>query len=133
MEPVFIMIVAAAWSGMSVYMERMIAISSTCWPRVGKTSLTSVPLLPVFENLKGDANAVALLSPGIGLSSYLSRAGFGSQVPMCEGAPEAKMCSTRFALGAKWGSLGVNGEKERSAAAVSGAGNKPIPTKLVRL
>src|SRR4051794_23473809 len=79
-EPVFIMRVAAAWSGMSVYIERIVAISSTCWLSVGNISLVSIPLLPVLENVKGDANDVPLLSPGMVLSSYLSNAGFGSHV-----------------------------------------------------
>ena len=37
---------ATSCAGMSVYIERMIAMSSTCSPSFGKTSLTSMPDLP---------------------------------------------------------------------------------------
>ena len=35
-------------------LERMMANSSTCSPILEKTSLTSMPDLPIFLNLKGD-------------------------------------------------------------------------------
>ena len=46
--------VATSWAGMSVYIERMTVMSSTCWPIPGKSSLTGVPDLPIGLNLNGD-------------------------------------------------------------------------------
>jgi len=45
-EPVFMNTVATSWAGMSVYIERITARSSTISPSLGKTSLTSMPDLP---------------------------------------------------------------------------------------
>src|SRR5688572_27680643 len=53
-EPVFMKIAATSCAGMSVYIERMIARSSTCCAVRAKTSLTSVPALPNLENLNGE-------------------------------------------------------------------------------
>ena len=48
---------ATSCAGMSVHIERMIAISSTCSPSFGKTELTGMPDLPIGVNLNGDPNA----------------------------------------------------------------------------
>ena len=51
-EPVFIMIVATSCAGMSVYIERTTHRSSTSSPNCGKTSLTSMPDLPLGRELE---------------------------------------------------------------------------------
>src|SRR5580700_11774585 len=84
-EPVFMNSVATSCAGMSVYIERITAMSSTNPARLGKTSLTSMPDLPCGANLKGDAIATPSM-PGIGLPSYWASDGFGSQVSTCDGA-----------------------------------------------
>ena len=60
---------ATSCAGMSVHIERMIAMSSTHSPSFGKTSLTSMPALPIFVNLNGDGYA-SPSCPGIVLSAY---------------------------------------------------------------
>jgi hypothetical protein len=45
-EPVFMNTVATSCAGMSVYIERTTAMSSTCCPIRGKSSLTSIPDSP---------------------------------------------------------------------------------------
>ena len=89
-EPVFMNTVATSCAGMSVYIERMIARSSTCSPSAENTSLTSIPALPHFLNWNGDGIATPF-RPGSDWSWYLARTGFGSHVSMCDGAPCAKM------------------------------------------
>src|SRR5258708_33647031 len=89
-EPVFINTVATSCAGMSVYIERITARSSTISPSFGKTSLTSMPDLPCGENLNGEAKATPS-DPGMGLPSYCARDGLGSHVSTWEGAPWAKM------------------------------------------
>src|ERR1700722_16524804 len=116
-EPVFIITVATSWAGMSVYIERMMAMSSTCSPILGNTSLTSMPDLPRLVNLKGDAIATPFM-PGNDLPAYWARAGFGSQVSTCEGAPWAKMWMTLVAFEGKGGFLGASGESSPSALTV---------------
>src|ERR1035438_4204762 len=59
-EPVFMNTVATSWAGMSVYMERTTAMSSTCWPIPGKSSLTSIPDRPMGVNLNGEPMATPL-------------------------------------------------------------------------
>lgn len=80
-EPVFMKTVATSCAGMSVYIERITAMSSTCLPNAEKTSLTSMPDWPCLVNLNGDDIATPLRS-GKGLSSYLARAGFGPRYPL---------------------------------------------------
>ena len=52
-EPVFMNTVATSWAGMSVYIERITAMSSICLPIFGNSSLTSMPDWPIGVNLKG--------------------------------------------------------------------------------
>src|ERR1051326_2267439 len=106
-EPVFMKTVATSCAGMSVYIERMTVRSSTSSPSLGKTSLTSMPDRPFFENLNGEPKAVPSW-PGIVLPSYCVRAGLGSQVSTWEGAPWAKMWTTCLALAGNWGDFGVS-------------------------
>ena len=93
-------------------------LSATC----GKISLTSMPLLPYFLNLKGEGKAapvlrsVRRLSMGNGLPAYFCSAGFGSNVSTCEGPPLAKIWMTCLALAGKWGALGVSGFTKPSLA-----------------
>src|SRR5258708_3300798 len=108
-EPVFIITVATSWAGMSVYIERMIAMSSTCSPIFGKTSLTGMPERPMGVNLKGEGMATPFMF-GRDLPAYLASSGLGSQVSTCEGAPWAKMWITRLALAGNGGSFGASGE-----------------------
>ena len=89
-DPVFMNTVATSCAGMSVYIERMIAMSSTCSPNFENTSLTSMPDWPCLVNLNGEGIATPLRS-GRDLSAYLASAGLGSHVSTCEGAPWAKM------------------------------------------
>src|SRR6185295_13325525 len=84
--------------------------------RLGKSSLTSVPLCPYFRNLKAVGKAVLpfVLPPfwkseGSALPDCLSSAGLGSKVSTCEGPPLAKMWITRFARPGKWPFLGERG------------------------
>src|SRR6267142_3772798 len=77
-EPVFMKTVATSCAGISVYIERITARSSTNSPSFGNTSLTSMPDLPFFENLNGDAIATPSC-PGIALPLYRVSDGFGSQ------------------------------------------------------
>src|SRR6185295_7805540 len=118
-EPVFIMTVATACSGTSVYIDRMIAISSMCSPSFGNTSLTSMPDRPCFVNLNGDCIATPPM-PGIGCPSYLASEGFGSHVSTCDGAPCAKMWMTLLALPTRGGRRGAKGDKDPAAWASAG-------------
>ncbi len=77
--PVFMKTVATSWAGMSVYIERITARSSTNSPNFGNTSLTSMPERPFFSNLNGEAIATPS-EPGIGLPLQAASAGLGSQV-----------------------------------------------------
>jgi hypothetical protein len=63
----------------------------------GKTSLTSMPDLPILLNLKGEGKARPS-RPGRVLSAYLANSGLGSQVSTCEGPPSAKDVDHRFGL-----------------------------------
>jgi hypothetical protein len=99
--------VATSWAGMSVYMERTTAMSSTCWPIPGKSSLTSIPDRPMGVNLNGEPMATPL-SP-IVLPSIRTSSGFGSQVSMCDGAPWAKMWMTALAVAGRGGGRGARG------------------------
>ena len=106
-EPVFMKTVATSCAGISVYIERMIAMSSTYWPVLLNTSLTSMPAWPILLNLNGEPMATppsGIVCPSIWLS-----AGFGSQVSTWEGAPWAKMWMTALALAGKGGSRGAMG------------------------
>ena len=78
-EPVFMKIVATSWAGMSVYIERRTARSSTCLAISENTSLTSMPDLPCWLNLKLEPIATPLRSGNSWPSRWLS-SGFGSQV-----------------------------------------------------
>jgi len=141
-EPVFMNTVATSCAGMSVYMERMTAMSSTCWPIPGKSSLTWVPLRPMGVNLKGEPIATPL-SP-IGRPSIRTSSGLGSQVSMCEGAPCAKIWITALAVAGSGGALGARGLEEGekpsgSAPEKSSAGSnrvarlrapRPMPTRF---
>ena len=89
-EPVFMKTCAMSCAGTSVYIERMMARSSTCLAIAGKTSLTSTPDCPCLVNLNGDANATPL-RPGSAWPCVFVSAGLGSQVSTCDGAPAAKM------------------------------------------
>src|SRR5688572_24156588 len=113
-EPVFMKIVATSWAGMSVWHERTMQRSSTSSPSLGKTSLTSMPDLPFFSNLNGEAIATPS-EPGMDLPSYLASDGLGSQVSICEGAPWAKMWTTCLALAGEWG---ARGKRESTAISV---------------
>jgi hypothetical protein len=55
--PVFIITVTTSCAGMSVWIDRITASSSTCSAIAGNTSLTSIPDCPCFVNLNGDAIA----------------------------------------------------------------------------
>src|SRR3984957_20552386 len=81
LAPVFIISSAGSWLGISVYTERTKHMSSTHSARLGKISLTSMPLFPCFLNLKGDFIRLPVLRsccrspPGIGCPWYLSSEG----------------------------------------------------------
>ena len=145
-DPVFMNTVATSWAGMSVYIERTTAMSSTCWPIPGKSSLTSVPDRPMGVNLNGEPMATPL-SP-IVLPSIFTSSGFGSQVSMCEGAPWAKMWMTDFAVAWRGGGRGArglaaaeaplaaSGPQRRSAGSsivASPRAPRPIPTRFRNL
>ena len=106
-DPVFMNTVATSWAGMSVYIERTTAMSSTCCPMPGKSSLTSVPERPILVNLNGEPMATPP-SP-IDRPSMRTSSGFGSQVSMWEGAPCAKMWITALAVAGSGGFLGARG------------------------
>ena len=142
-EPVFMNTVATSWAGMSVYIERMTAMSSTCSPMPGKISLTGIPDLPIGLNLKGEPIATPL-SP-IVFPSIRTSSGFGSHVSMCDGAPCAKMWMTDLAVAGSGGALGARGLAEAdspcaassapsmsrgSSIAASPSAPIPIPTRL---
>src|SRR5713101_4050717 len=127
-EPVFMKTVATSCAGMSVYIERMTARSSTSSPNFGKTSLTSIPDLPLRANLNGEAIATPPM-PGSSWPSYLASIGFGSKVSTCEGAPWAKMWTTRLALAGKCGDLGASAE--RGSASWTGAAPRQSSAKRV--
>src|SRR4051812_5992063 len=101
----------------------MIAISSTCWPSFGNTSLTSMPDLPILLNLNGDGKA-SPSKPGSVLSAYFANSGFGSHVSTCDGPPSAKMWITALALAGKCGSFGASG---LASAAARGAPEASAP------
>ena len=61
-EPVFMKRCATSCAGMSVHMERMIAMSSMHSASFGKTSLTSTPDLPLFLKLEGRAEGQAFMA-----------------------------------------------------------------------
>src|SRR5262245_39893814 len=88
---------------MSVYIERMTQMLSTCSPTSGKRSLTSMPLWPYFLNANGDFisapvfRSVAMLPPGSGWPWYFSSIGFGSKLSTCESPPFMKRKMTCFA------------------------------------
>ena len=113
-EPVFMKTVATSCAGMSVCIERMTAMSSTNSPVLANRLLTSVPLWPIFWNLKGEPMATPPLASV--LPSILVRKGFGSHVSMCDGAPWAKMWMTALALPGKWGRCGASALPETGAA-----------------
>src|SRR5262249_47977621 len=106
-EPVFMNTVATSCAGISVYIDRITARSSTISPSFGKTSLTSMPERPFFENLNGDAYATPSV-PGIVFPSYCASDGFGSHVSTCDGAPCAKICTTCFAFTGNCGDFGIS-------------------------
>ena len=90
-------------------------MSSIIFPTLGNSSLTSMPLLPYFWNLKGEGKAapvflsVGKLAIGSGLPAYFLSAGFGSNVSTCEGPPFMKRWITCFALAGNCGALGRSG------------------------
>src|SRR6185436_6031181 len=115
-SPQFISSSDGSWLGSSACIPRITQRSSTDWARLGKSSLTSIPLWPYFLNLKLEGNATLpfVLPPfwnsdGRALPDRRSSAGFGSNVSTCEGPPLAKMWITRFALPGKWPFLGASG------------------------
>ena len=122
-DPVFMKTVATSCAGMSVHIERMTAISSTWLPRLGKTSLTSIPDLPFFSNLNGEA--IPMPPSGRVFPSIRVNVGFGSQVSTCEGAPWAKTWITALALAGKCGARGASGFPAAAAAASTAWGAAP--------
>ena len=100
---------ATSCAGMSVHIERMTAMSSTCSPSFGKTSLTSMPDLPIFVELERRAERQPVMPGDASCPSYFVSAGFGSHVSTCDGPPSAKMWMTCLALAGKCGCFGASG------------------------
>src|SRR5437867_1232085 len=109
--PVFIIVMHGSWFGISDHIERMTQRSSATFPRFGHSSLSSVPHWPYFWNLNGDFIKFPVLrwvrtcGPGMGLPSYFSSIGFGSNVSTWDTPPFMKRKITRFAFGLKCSSL----------------------------
>src|SRR4051812_3994682 len=129
-DPVVMKRCATSCAGISVHIERMIAMSSMHLARFGNTSETSTPDLPDLVNLKGDPNARPSW-PGIVLPSYCESTGFGSHVSTCDGAPSAKMWITCFAFTGKCGDFGASGLRFVPTAA--SASNALMPKSDARL
>src|ERR1044071_9479944 len=95
-------------------MERINVISSTCCERWGRSSETSIPDCPHFENLKGDGiippawsmNSMSLANSRLGgCPSYFFNMGLGSNKSTWLGPPFINRWMTDFALGEKCGCL----------------------------
>src|SRR6266404_1639056 len=114
-------------------MERITQMSSMHSPTCGKSSLTSMPLLPYFLKVKGDFISPPVfrsccgVSPGRGCPSNLSSTGFGSKLSTCESPPFMKRKMTCLAFGLKWGYWIIQG------AGPSAAWAKDSPTRLAKL
>src|SRR5262245_17757353 len=104
-----------SWLGTSANIERITHSSSADSATWGKSSLTSMPLLPCFLNLNIEGKALPVLRSvrrfgvGSGLPAFFCSAGLGSKVSTCEGPPFMNRWSTRRALGGKCGRRGVSG------------------------
>src|SRR5688572_28096241 len=115
-SPQFMSNSEGSWFGTSACIERITAMSSMLSATFENNSLTSMPLLPYFLNLKGEGYAAPVLrsvrkfSMGRFLPAYFSNDGFGSNVSTCDGPPLQKMWMTCLALAGKWGCLGASGE-----------------------
>src|SRR5208283_1097697 len=114
-SPQFMSINDGSWLGTSAYIERMTQMSSMFLAVLANNSLTSMPLLPYFWNLKGEGNAlpvrrsVARFGMGSDLPTYLASMGLGSNVSIWLGPPFMNRWMTRFALPGNIGRLGAMG------------------------
>src|SRR3954465_8136385 len=103
-------------------MERTTQTSSMLSAKLGKSSLTSMPLCPYFLNLKGEGNAAPVrrsvfkFSMGNNLPAYLASDGLGAKVSTWEGPPLAKIWMICFTLDGKCGALGASGLTKPSLA-----------------
>src|SRR5918995_1617294 len=115
LSPVFINKNDGSWLGTSACIDRITQMSSMCFAVCSKISLTSMPDLPYFLNLKGDGNAAPVLRSvlrlvvGSGLPAYFCKSGLGSKVSTWDGPPLANRGITRFALAGKCGLRGASG------------------------
>ena len=110
-EPVFIMTVATSCAGMSVHIERMTAMSSTCSPIFGNTSLSSMPDWPFFANVNGDRIATPLI-PVQRLPIVFRQSPVWGQRCRCARVRPAQRYGQRVLPSAgKGGALGVSEEK----------------------
>src|SRR5579872_1949849 len=93
-SPEFIIRNDGSWLGRFVCIERITHRSSMQRLKCGNSSLTSIPELPCFENLKGEGISVPFVlrivftsSAGGAWPACVWSAGFGSNVSTCEGPP----------------------------------------------
>jgi hypothetical protein len=129
-EPVFMNTVATSWAGMSVYIERTTAMSSTCWPIPGKSSLTSVPDLPIGVNLNGEPIGDAAVADR--LPSILHELGLRVPGVDVRGGPLGEDVDDglgRRREGRRPRARGVGGR--RGAAAASGPRRGPLGSSIV--
>ena len=104
--------------------------------RLGKSSLTSMPLLPYFANLKGDANAAPVLRSvrrlfGSGLPCVLVERRLGVEGVDVAGPPFMNRWMTRFALAGKCGVRGASGSR-RAVGVTAAAGVAEQPGEAER-
>ena len=129
-------------------MDRITHRSSANRATWGNNSLTGSPDSPHRLNLNGDGikppvlfSVVRLTVPAGRWPANWARAGFGSNVSTCDGAPFIQRWMMCLALAAKWGRLTASGlfeeELSKAAARTFVAGfphtaanpNTPIPLK----
>src|SRR5436190_11876099 len=121
---------------MSVYIERMKQMSSTHSPTYGNSSLTSIPALPYFLNVKGERisapvlRSVATLPPGRGWPWNLSSIGLGSKLSTCDRPPFMNRKMTCLAR-AGWWRPGVWAARSRDRPTRLAKASMPKPFPMV--
>ena len=135
-EPILVMRMAPACSGMSVCMEWTKQMSSTSFAVSGKMSLTHFPHWPYCLKPKGDGMRPFLVlrrvlrSTSLGRwPACLARRGLWSKVSTWEGPPGIKSWMTRLALAGKWGFFGASGF---AAFTPTAAERLPCPIMLAK-
>ena len=109
---------------------------STCWPRCGKSSETSIPLCPRFLKvnglgINGPGNPCRTMTspctlPSIGSPAYFASAGLGSNVSTWLQPPPMNKEITDVARGLKCGAFAAYGFTPTAAASHASPAGAPV-------